>query len=239
VGGLLEGLAGEVVVLDVARDPGAEGHADEVDQGGSGGAVGDGAAGRVRAEPVAEQGRRRVVELVVLGLVVVLVLELVGLIEALVGELHGAGCAALGGGAHRSPPSPARGPDLGLPGPVIVWQVHRLRAAGQTELAAAKASRLPALTTRANALPAGSPAWAALSDLQVQVAVTSHQAATITTADRYVSVTTPAAGNKASTANQPALRALRADRNMPAADRRQNPKTLRAARRAAGTTPAG
>ena len=117
MGGLLEGLAGEVVVLDVARDPGAEGHADEVDQGGSGGAVGDGAAGRVRAEPVAEQGRRRVVELVVLGLVVVLVLELVGLIEALVGELHGAGCAALGGGAHRSPPSPARGPDLGLPGP--------------------------------------------------------------------------------------------------------------------------
>jgi len=200
VGGLLEALAGEVVVLDVVRDPGAEGHVDQVDQGGSGGAVGDGAAG-VRAEPVAEQGRRRVVELVVLGLVVVLVLELivlvlelVGLIEAFVGELLGVGCAASGGGAHQSPPSLRAGRALVVQGRLNVWQVHRLRAAGQTELAAAKASRFTTLTTRANALPAG---WAALSDLQVQVAVASNQAATITTADRNVSVPTPAAGNKA------------------------------------------
>lgn len=128
---------------------------------------------------------------------------------------------------------------LAAQGRVIVRQVRQLRQADAAAIAAAKTdTSMAALTTRVDALPAGSPARAALTDLQARIADATHQSALITAADRALSVSSPAAASKVLTANGTALTALRVDHQKAAADRRQIRSALRAHRRSGATTPA-
>lgn len=125
-------------------------------------------------------------------------------------------------------------------GRLIVRQVRQLRQADAAAIAAAKATtHLPALTAKVDALPAGSPAYAALTDLKARIADATTQAATITAADRTLNVSTPATANKTLTGNEAALTALRVDHRKAAADRRAILKALRASKKAVTPTSAG